>query len=94
MNISLLFGLLLTFTSVQYEVNTLDGMEVINEKVIIRVYQNKICFDKECYYISKVINAEKKFYQLVDGSNVQIRESRVIYRTEYDTRIYYQKKMY
>lgn len=87
-----LLGLLFTFNSVQYEIVTLEGTEVVNEKTTIQVYTNKICIDKDCYYIN-FVDEKHGLYKLSDGSNIQFRETRVVYRSEYDTRIYYQKKM-
>lgn len=91
-----LFVPLWTFTSVQQEIRSIiDGQtEIINAKVDVVGYTNKICFVgkiTECHYI---VERYKNQYVLANRSIVIIRESRVVYNDDYETSILYKEKVY
>lgn len=90
--IALLLGLLLTFTSSQHEIITADGTKIVNKKVEVKIFTNKICFNNDCYYTLSY-DEGLKLYTIYNG-NIQIRESRIVFRNEIDTRIYHKEKVF
>lgn len=90
--IALLAVLLLTFTSSQQEIITADGTKIVNKKIEVKIFTNKICIDNDCYYTLSY-DEGLNLYTVYNG-NIQIRESRIVFRNERDTRIYHKKKVY
>ena len=85
-----------TFTSIQQEIrSTIDGQtEILNAKVEVVAYTNKICFVgkiTECHYI---IEKYKNQYTLANRVIVRVFEDRVIYNDDYEVGILYKEKRF
>ncbi len=85
-----------TFTSVQQEIrSTVDGQtEILNAKVEVIGFSNKICFIgkiTECHYI---IEQYKNEYTLADRVIVRVLKDRIIYNDDYEVGILYKEKRF
>lgn len=85
-----------TFTSVQQEIrSTVDGQtEILNAKVEVIAYSNKICFVgkiTECHYI---IEKYKNQYTLANRVIVRVFEDRIIVNDDYENAVLYKEKRF